>query len=72
MIIGGYFVDEIMSDKLVGRLADGGVGIWPTRSDHGQALYKLQAKREKVYLMETLFSMPVVRSNVSKYFIEED
>jgi protein-L-isoaspartate O-methyltransferase len=50
-IIGGFFLEEGVSDRLVGKLKDGGVGIWPTRSEQGQALYKLQLGREKTYLM---------------------
>ena len=46
--------------------------MWPTRSDQGQALYKIQPQREKVYLMETLFSMPVVSENITKYFVEQN
>jgi hypothetical protein len=53
------------------KLTPRGVGIWPTRSDAGQALYKIEKGKQQVYLIETLFSMPVVRSEVSKYFVEE-
>lgn len=72
VIIGGYYFEEDLSKRLLQKLASDGVGIWPTRSDHGQALYKLQKDKEKVYLIETLFSMPVVKSEVSKYFITEE
>jgi len=40
-IIGGYYFDENINDRLIGKLKEGGVGIWPTRSESGQALYKL-------------------------------
>ena len=40
-----------MTDWLSGRLKEGGVGVWPTRSEHGQALYKVQPNKEKVYLI---------------------
>lgn len=61
VILGGYYFDEVTSARLTDQLSQDGVGVWPTRSDHGQALYKVRPQKEKVYLMETLFSMPVVR-----------
>lgn len=69
IIIGGYYLEENISQLLTEQLNKEGVGIWPTTSQQGQALYKVQPNRQKTYIIETLFSMPVVRSSVEKYFI---
>lgn len=72
MIVGGYYFDEATSNLLETRLTSQGVGIWPTRSEHGQALYKIAKGREKVYLIETLFSMPVLSPEITKFFHNEN
>ena len=57
---------------LAERLSEKGVGIWPTRSEMGQALFAVNNKKSKKYLIETLFSMPVVKSEVSKYVLTDN
>jgi hypothetical protein len=32
VIIGGYYIDENVNNKLTDKLKEGGVGVWPTRS----------------------------------------
>jgi len=51
VVIGGFYLDDKMSDWLIGRLNEGGKGVWATRSEHGQALYKMQPNKEKSYLI---------------------
>lgn len=72
MIIGGYFMEEDISDMLCDKLSDKGIGVWPTRSEMGQALFAIDKNKNKKYLIETLFSMPVAKSEVSKYFITDE
>lgn len=55
----GFFVAEALHNRLVGRLAEGGIGVWPISVANEQRLHLFTNEGgtlRKDYLISTLFS----------------
>lgn len=73
----GFFVAEALHNRLLGALADEGLGLWPISDSNEQRLHvfkKENGKINKTYLISTLFSeqRKLVSEETQKYFVEYD
>lgn len=84
LIVGGFYMPPSLHQLLTDHLHESSkaksansMGVWATDSLSGQSLYSFlhsvkEGKLIQEEIMSTMFSMPTVQSNVSKYFLEDE